>query len=245
MLYGIISDIHGNIEALTEVLGELDSLGVEKIFCLGDIVGYGASPNECLQKIIERDVLCIMGNHDREAVSEEHPSSFNEDAKRAILWTREELTAEHKDFLRSLSPQRTFEEKTILCHGSPRSVDEYIFSADRASTVLSWLRLQSPATRNVFFGHTHLQMYISTEPNSEVGDLSEPVHLNEAYIHLINPGSVGQPRDGFQAASFLVFDNEAATIEFMNVTYNVKKAASKIEKAGLPVGLAERLRIGV
>jgi predicted phosphodiesterase len=245
MLYGIISDIHGNIEALTEVLGELDSLGVEQIICLGDTVGYGASPNECVEAMIEREAICIMGNHDREAISDEHPASFNEDARRAILWTRETLTDSNIKFLSDLPHQRKLNDDTILCHGSPRSVDEYIFSADRASTVLSWLRLQSPDTKNVFFGHTHLQMYISTAPKSEVGDLSEPVTLNPEYTHLINPGSVGQPRDGFQAASFLIYDSDNSTIEFMNVTYNVKKAASKIEAAGLPSGLADRLRIGV
>jgi len=245
MLYGIISDLHANIEALSEVLAELDSIGIEKLVCLGDIVGYGANPNECVEKMIERDVLCVMGNHDREAISDKHPSSFNEDAKRAILWTREQLTDENKKFIASLPPQRTINDKTMFCHGSPRSIDEYIFSADRASTVLSWLRLQAPTVKNVFFGHTHLQMYISTAPKEDVGDLSEPVHLDQSYIHLTNPGSVGQPRDGFQAASFLVFDDEADTIEFMNVTYNVKKAAEKIEAAGLPAGLAERLRIGV
>jgi predicted phosphodiesterase len=245
MLYGIMSDIHGNLEALEAVLAELDAVKVDTIFCLGDIVGYGANPNECVDLIRGRDITCLMGNHDREAVSEDDPISFNDEARAAILWTRGLLTAENAGFLRALPARKTVGRATMLCHGSPRSVDEYIFSASRASTVLAWLQVQAPTVRLLFFGHTHLQMYISTAPKDKVGDLSEPVRLQRNYIHLVNPGSVGQPRDGFRAASFLVYDSTQRTIEFRNVAYDVDKAAAKITAAGLPPSLAERIKIGV
>ncbi len=245
MLYGIISDIHGNLEALEAVLGEMDNLKVDKIYCLGDIVGYGANPNQCVEHMRERDITCLMGNHDREAVSEDDPISFNDEARAAILWTREVLKPDNREFLKALPPRKTVGRSTMLCHGSPRSIDEYIFSASRASTVLAWLQIQAPTIRLLFFGHTHLQMYISTAPKDKVGDLSEPVRLQRSYIHLVNPGSVGQPRDGFQAASFLVYDSSQRTIEFRNVGYDVEKAAGKIESAGLPASLAERIKIGV
>lgn len=245
MLYGIMSDIHGNLEALEAVLAELDAVKVDTIFCLGDIVGYGANPNECVDLIRGRDITCLMGNHDREAVSEDDPISFNDEARAAILWTRGLLTAENAEFLRGLPARKTVGRATMLCHGSPRSVDEYIFSASRASTVLAWLQVQAPTVRLLFFGHTHLQMYISTAPKDKVGDLSEPVRLQRNYIHLVNPGSVGQPRDGFRAASFLVYDSTQRTIEFRNVAYDVDKAAAKITAAGLPPSLAERIKIGV
>jgi diadenosine tetraphosphatase ApaH/serine/threonine PP2A family protein phosphatase len=208
-------------------------------------VGYGANPNECVDLVRGRDITCLMGNHDREAVSEDDPISFNDEARAAILWTRGLLTAENAEFLTALPARKTVGRATMLCHGSPRSVDEYIFSASRASTVLAWLQVQAPTVRLLFFGHTHLQMYISTAPKDKVGDLSEPVRLQRNYIHLVNPGSVGQPRDGFRAASFLVYDSTQRTIEFRNVAYDVDKAAAKITAAGLPPSLAERIKIGV
>jgi len=245
MLYGIISDIHGNIEAFDSVIQELDSLKVDRIYCLGDVVGYGANPNDCVNLVRERSITCLMGNHDREAVAEDIPVSFNEEARAAIMWTRGVLTPENKEFLKSLPPNKHVGKSTLICHGSPRSIDEYIFSASRASTVLAWLQIQTPAIRLVFFGHTHLQMYISTAPKDKVGDLSEPLKLQRNFLHLVNPGSVGQPRDGFRAASFLVFDSSSRTIEFRNVPYDVERAASKIVSAGLPQSLAERIKIGV
>ncbi len=218
---------------------------MDRIVCLGDVVGYGAFPNECIELIRERDILCLRGNHDREAISDELPLSFNEEARAAILWTRERLTDENREFLAGLEPTATLGKSILLCHGSPRSEDEYIFSSARAMAIINLLYAEYPEVRILFFGHTHLQSYISTAPKDKIGMLQGAIKLPRKALHLINPGSVGQPRDGYPAAAYLIYNSTLRSIEFRNVRYDVEAAARSIVEAGLPPSLAERLKLGI
>lgn len=245
MRYAILSDIHGNWEAFQAVLREIRRIGVDRLVCLGDIVGYGASPNECIEAVRENEVVAIKGNHDIEACRATPPEYFNAEAHAAIVWTRRTLTTENAAFLAALPETAALNRSTLACHGSPRNAFEYILNAATAGSVLADLEENYSAIRLLFFGHTHIQAYISTMPRDKIQDINQAFTLSKGYKHLINPGSVGQPRDGSPTASFLLFDSSQRLVEFHNVEYDTRQAASKILAAGLPSRLAFRLCAGL
>jgi len=245
VLCGIISDIHGNLEALTVVLDELKS--VERIICLGDVVGYGANPNECCEVIRSKISSIIVGNHDLAAVGNYDLNDFNPYAREAILWTQKQLTPENKEFLQSLKERLILEVPPghlTLVHDSLVGPGDYITSCWEARESLS---LQD--TQVCFIGHTHIAEYYQMEEGSSFCQQiplwsGGAIEVREGYRYIINCGSVGQPRDRNPQASFGIYDSKKKSIEVKRVDYPVEVAQEKIERAGLPRILSQRLGIG-
>lgn len=246
MKYAILSDIHANLEALEAVLEDARPL-VDGFVCLGDIVGYNANPHECLETIKSLCEPIVAGNHDQVAVGMRSDEGFNEYAKEAMDWTKAQLTPAEQVFLRNLPATAPFDGRWLAAHGSPMDTDEYLFHDLQFQQSFLYLQREYPEILCCFVGHTHLPMIWSQTPNGQVN----PVHvrsltatLEPQYRYIVNPGSVGQPRHGDPAASYVVLDADAATIEFRFVTYDLDLTQEKIYDAGLPTFLAERLALG-
>ena len=242
----VLSDLHSNDEALAAVLNEVRRKKCDQVMCLGDFVGYGAKPNQVLDRMrkLRARKLYVRGNHDRVAAGFENGEDFNQAARSAALWTRSQLSAANRSFIHSLPTGPVSDGGGILiCHGSPFDEDEYIFSERDAYRVLQhW---QAPV---IFFGHTHLPMVFEYEPARGVTALlvrkPSTIQLRPHCRYLVNPGSVGQPRDRNPLASYLIFDHERLTVQYRRVSYDVRKTQQAIRKAGLPSILADRLQIG-
>jgi len=245
MKYLIISDIHGNLEALQSVLLRAKSFRVDKYIILGDLVGYGASPNEVTDIVRKMTpIVAIRGNHDKVAAGLSNGLDFNYVAREAALWTRRELFPENRDYIRQLL-QGPVEVDGLfeIVHGSPWDEDYYIFHHLQALAAFrrsdGWL---------TFFGHTHIPA-IWTFGNNElrgeaIPDENYELSLEKDKRYLINPGAVGQPRDYIPKSSLAIFDSDEMKIRFFRVNYDIKSAQTKILKAGLDEFLAERLAIG-
>jgi diadenosine tetraphosphatase ApaH/serine/threonine PP2A family protein phosphatase len=245
MPFLILSDIHANLEALQAVLE--DARGrYESILCLGDLVGYGADPNAVVEWTRENVAVVIRGNHDRASAAED-PSgfdtieTFNPAAQTSTHWTRRELLAEHRTYLEALPRGPLPYHGVDLVHGSPADEDEYLISVSDAAPLLA--ALGAPLT---FFGHTHKQGGFRLARRM-TGPLypDRTLELEPDYSYLVNPGSVGQPRDGDPRAAYAVYSPEERTVEFRRVAYDVDRAAAKIQAAGLPDFLAARLHEGL
>jgi diadenosine tetraphosphatase ApaH/serine/threonine PP2A family protein phosphatase len=240
----VISDVHANLYALKAVLGEIDRDPPDAIWCLGDTVGYGPRPNECCTLVRERAHLTLVGNHDLVALGEGGIAAhdFNPEAAAASRWTQEELTEESRGFLGSLEP--TAESDGVqLFHGSPRDpVWDYVLTE---AIALESLALTTAPL--VLVGHTHVATALVLAEDVLDGGLA-PDGL-EASIErgrwLLNPGSVGQPRDGNPDASFLELDLASRTARFRRVAYPVARTQEEIRERGLPDALAERLAHGL
>jgi predicted phosphodiesterase len=244
MRIAIIADIHSNLEALLAVLARIDALGADEIVCLGDIVGYNADPNECLDIIRTMDIRCILGNHDACASGLEEPDSFNPAARRAVLWTRAELTGEHRVFLKSL-PREQRVGDVFLFHGSIHDTNRYILYMNDAADNFTELAGMGSSLRIGFFGHTHMRAVLSCYRKAVSVERAPDLKLVEKKRYLINPGSVGQPRDSDPRASFLVYDSDDHRVTFNRVDYDIHACQDKIIHAGLPSELAERLASGI
>jgi predicted phosphodiesterase len=245
----ILSDIHGNLEALTAVLAAAEPY--DALWNLGDMVGYGASPNQVIDLIRSTAQVNVRGNHDRVCCGLTSALGFNPVARAAAMWTQEELTQENLQWLRGV-PQGPVqpEQPGVTCvHGSPLNEDQYILSMRDA-----WAPLQQMATAITFFGHTHLQGGFA-QKGHEWHDIRPQYRVrNEAESWtmeilpetrlLINPGSVGQPRDNDWRAAFVTYDTDSTEIRFHRVPYDLTAAQGQILMAGLPERLAERLREG-
>lgn len=246
----VISDIHSNVEALQACLSA--AARYDLVVNLGDIVGYGANPNEAVQRARELGGYVVRGNHDKAAAGLMDLTDFNPVAGMAALWTRNQLTEENLEWLRQLpqGPLRVPDLPELqFVHGSPIDEDEYVVTPNDA--VESLLAVPVPVT---FFGHSHVQGAFSSQPGEE-GAL-RPVYasvgraesvdwvLEEGNHYLINPGSVGQPRDGDWRAGFAIFDSEAKIVSFHRVPYDLKTAQDRIRAANLPPRLATRLAMG-
>ncbi len=241
MRIAIVSDIHGNIEALEAVAGELDRLGVRELVCLGDVVGYGASPRECLDFVTERATASVAGNHDAAAICEGASDFFNQAAREACSWTAQELRASDRAFLASLPMHVRLDElKVELVHAErvmPRMFDYIQDCADGYRT----LQMIEPGYV-CFVGHTHVPVCFQDEGQFYSDD--GQYRFDPRGKAVANVGSVGQPRDGDRRASFGVFDSDERVLEIRRVTYDYETAARKIREEGLPQVLGERLRFG-
>ena len=241
----VVSDLHSNAEALRAVLNRVRRKKFDTVICLGDFVGYGAQPNQVLDtmRMLRGRKIYIRGNHDRVASGLDDANGFNHAAKTAALWTRDHLSAPNRRFLRDLTVGPTLAGGVLLCHGSPYDEDEYVFNVHHAAQVLALY--EAPF---ILFGHTHLPAVFSIDPDRCVkgfavrSDATVRLEPNERY--LINPGSVGQPRDRNPFASCILFDSEKRSAQFLRVEYDIDKAQASILKAGLPDVLAQRLRYG-
>lgn len=246
MRIGFVSDIHSNRAALDAALAELDSYGIDTLYCMGDIVGYGPEPNYCLDVIRERASAVVMGNHDYAVLHLEYAEHFNPYAKAAAQWTAGELTEENLAFLGSLETVQLREEVTLV-HGSLRNggnFEEYVQEVPQAKK--SFEELQ---TKLVFVGHTHYPEIYLFDPESRqarhTGLYSSGfLFLEEARQYFVNIGSTGQPRDGDARSSCCLYDSEEGTIEIIRVVYDIDDTAQKILAAGLPEFLAQRLYVG-
>jgi diadenosine tetraphosphatase ApaH/serine/threonine PP2A family protein phosphatase len=244
----IISDIHSNKEALETVLQAIAGLPVDTIYCLGDIVGYGPDPDECTQQVLARCALTVRGNHDKAVVGLIDLEWFNSVAREAALWNRKNSSQETLSALRTL-PQGPLllDQGVVICHGTPMDEDEYMLSSAAVEESYRWIDSQRSRTRCCFHGHSHLPMVIERPGERKQVQVlrgKEEFRLKPEYTYLINPGSVGQPRDGNPRASFGIFDTESLVYRNLRVAYAVKETQRKILKAGLPGELARRLADG-
>lgn len=250
----VVSDIHANLEALEAVL-ESAKGSYDEIWNLGDSVGYGGSPNEVVDRIRPIAALHVRGNHDRVAAGTTSALGFNPVARAAALWTRDALTRPNLEWLRAVSPgplhpEGLADDAAITCaHGSPLNEDHYILNMRDA-----WAPLQRMPTAITFIGHTHIQggfsqrdhewHEIHPQPPARNGAVRWALTLAPGTRHLINPGSVGQPRDGDWRAAFAIYDSERAEIQYHRVPYDLTSSQGRILMAGLPERLAARLREG-
>ena len=235
----VISDIHANLTALETVLA--DAGVVDETWCLGDVVGYGPNPNECIAIIRELpNLTCLMGNHDQAAIGAIGSEPFNGDARRSLRWQKETLTKESKLFLQELPLELQVHGQVSLVHGSPRDPTwEYVLSPLVALQNLS--HFQTPWC---IVGHSHFQAIFQYHPSHEEVCIEVP-KAGEVYPlkdrSILNPGSVGQPRDHDIRAAYAFYDPEANTWQPMRISYNFKEVQDRILKAGLPPRHAERL----
>lgn len=240
----MISDIHSNRQALEAVLAQVDATGVDQIWCLGDLVGYGAEPDACTTLIRERSSVCLVGNHDLAVLGALDISTFSEAASTAVEWTRENVSEETLEFLSTLDPAAS-QSGVGLFHASPRDpIWEYVLSADQAEA-----SFEAQAERVGLIGHSHIALFFVRPPGSrgypQVAQAADGVELKVAEGDwLLNPGSVGQPRDGDPRAAWLELDTEAWVARYHRVGYDIEGAAAAIVAAGLPDLLAERLEVG-
>ena len=244
MRYAIISDIHSNLEALEVVLQEIDRIGVDRIVSLGDLVGYNANPNECVRILRDRGVSSLMGNHDAAACGLEDPVDFNPIARSAILWTRNALEPEIRDLLERLPEEGNLNEGFRRVHGSLLHRDHYLASHNEVMENIRRMQEAEPEIRVLFFGHTHIQIAFAYDGETLDVVSSPTFSIRDDRLYLINPGSVGQPRDKDPRCGFLLLCEEAQTVEFIRLPYDVRTCSEKIITAGLPRALADRLQTG-
>ncbi len=246
MRYLVLSDIHGNWEALEAILESAQGR-YDQILCCGDLVGYGADPNAVLDWARENVHRVVRGNHDRACVGLEDLEWFNPAARAATLWTQRELTPENCTYAKNLPKGPLSIDGFQILHGSPLHEDEYLVNVADASEVFAYL--ETPVN---FFGHTHLQggfmwcrQNVQAIGKPQVQRQSEMLlDIEPDCAYLINPGSVGQPRDGDARASYVLFDPSDGFLFYHRVPYDIETAQRKIRAAGLPDLLARRLGVG-
>ena len=246
MRYFLFTDIHGNLEALLPVLEFAEKSNIDHYICLGDLVGYGASADEVIDKVLALERLSIIrGNHDKAVCSLDSVQTFNPIAAAAIHWKKKNITQNNMDYLTNLEQGPVIiHDDIMICHGAPFDEDHYIFGEFDAKEAYSHI-----TTPLCFFGHTHFP-FVYTEKDRLIdgafiqGDSNE-VKINEDTKYLINPGSVGQPRDRNNRAACAIYDSDSRTVKFFRFDYDIRGAQKKIKEASLPPALAERLRMGI
>ena len=238
--YGIIADIHGNYAALKVALDYLQMAGVDKILCLGDIVGYGAQPFECIKALKDKPhIVTIQGNHDLQVIGEKD-LRMRKTAAKALEWTAANISPSNARYLKNLPEGMTIDDTFMMVHGSIVQKDAYILNAQEISKNLSCMINDFPTMKVCFFGHTHIPMLINTK--QVITDLRETktFQLDPKDIYLINPGSVGQPRDKCPLAAFGIFYAENWQMQFIRKPYDYKLAQQLIIDSGLPEKFTRR-----
>jgi predicted phosphodiesterase len=240
MRYLILSDIHGNREALEAVLNHAQG-GYDQILCLGDLVGYGADPNFAVEWARAHVTAIVRGNHDRAVSQDASLDSYRREAHDGMLWTRQNLTADNLDYLSKMPRGPVTHEGFDLVHGSPLDEDTYLVRPIDVTSVLPELK-----TQLTFFGHTHVHGgFVSARGYVTVIDPACNLEVQpERGFYLVNSGSVGQPRDGNWRAAYALYSRDEQRVEFVRVPYNVGPTAEKIVLAGMPATLAARLLMG-
>jgi predicted phosphodiesterase len=237
----VLSDIHSNLAAFETVLADAGKFDI--VWCLGDVVGYGPQPNECIDRLKSLPHMCVAGNHDWAAIDQLDISGFNPYAMRACLWTREQLTPGNWGYLEDL-PEMLVDDAFTIVHGSPRHpIWEYIVHPSIAAANFTYFD-----TPYGFFGHTHIPIVYAFDPVEQTCvtlSMPEraPLYLDIDRL-LINPGGVGQPRDGDPRASYLILDTEQSSVEYRRVEYPITETQELMRVAGLPEPLVTRLSHG-
>jgi diadenosine tetraphosphatase ApaH/serine/threonine PP2A family protein phosphatase len=242
MRVAVLTDIHSNLPALEAVLEAIEQAGPDKRWCLGDVVGYGAQPDACTALTSEHADLCLVGNHDLAVTGEIDTDVFSASAAAAVEWTRENCAEKTMEFLKGLKPESS-DEEVGLYHASPRDpIWEYVLAVDQARECMA-----EQSGRVSLIGHSHVALYFSDSDDDKAAGGQAPdgheIDLSEGRW-LLNPGSVGQPRDGDPRAAWLELDTDAWKATYHRVEYDVDSAADAIREAGLPDLLADRLYMG-
>lgn len=237
----VISDIHANLTALDTVLNAAGAF--DAAWCLGDLVGYGPDPNEVIERIRQLpDLLCLIGNHDAAALNQIDTGAFNPEARQAVHWTQKRLTELSIAFLRSL-PEKLVAGEVTLSHGSPRyPVWEYLLDTRSAQHNFDYFE-----TPYCFVGHTHLPVIYSLDGEESSTELSIPepnTVIKLTWRSIVNPGSVGQPRDRDIRAAFAIYDTNDNTWDYRRVSYDISSVQSRMVQAGLPERHIQRLSAG-
>jgi diadenosine tetraphosphatase ApaH/serine/threonine PP2A family protein phosphatase len=246
MRYLVLTDIHANLEALDTCLTDARHRRFDETLILGDVVGYGADPNAVIERVQALHPLAIVrGNHDKVACGIDQADGFNAVAKTAAHWTLGVLSQEHREWLAELPEgPHNVDDLVEVCHGSPFDEDAYIF--DELDAVRA---LKVSARPLCLFGHTHypVTFELSAQAFDSIGPATAPetrLHLRAGSKYLVNPGSVGQPRDGDPRAAYAIVDTEKRCVELIRLPYPIEEAQAKVIKAGLPEVLAQRLAVG-
>jgi predicted phosphodiesterase len=241
MRWGIFSDIHSNLEALEAVIKAYKSEGVDIYLCLGDIVGYGANPVECIQETRDIARITIAGNHDWAVAGLFSLEYFNAWARQAVLWTQERIDLANRNFLASLRIVSEFEDSTLV-HGSLDKPEEFNYVTDFSEASRTFALMRKSIC---FLGHTHSGgVFIQDRDRSIDYQKEVGFKLKSGYRYIVNVGSVGQPRDGDNRASFCIYDTQRKEVLIKRVSYDIKSAKAKILTSGLPQFLAARLSVG-
>lgn len=241
MKAAIISDIHSNLEALQAVIKDIKKRRIKNIFCLGDIVGYGANPNECTEIAFDESDAIIAGNHDWATIGKTDITNFNKVAATAVRWTKEHMDSFNIKRLEEL-PLTYRKDNLLLVHSTPEDPEawNYLFSLDEFEQQFAHFSEQI-----CFIGHSHIASAVFQDDNGYTDFLREnPFPIIKKRRYIINVGSVGQPRDLDPRASYVIYDGNKDSIEFVRIEYNIPLAGQKIAEAGLPEILSERLLVG-
>ncbi|MFQ5602764.1 MAG: metallophosphoesterase family protein [bacterium] len=241
MKYAIISDIHGNLEALESVLKDIDNKQIDSLICLGDLIGYGPNPNECVDIVKEKADYILAGNHDYAPLGKLDLSYFNPWARNAIEWTADHLTQETKDFLLNLPLKVELDGFTIV-HSTPAHPEDWNYIITIGDAVQNFPDFRGQIC---FIGHSHVPMIISVNEKEDYRVIrNDSISIDPDLRYIINVGSVGQPRDFIPKAAYAIYDASAKTYELRRVGYNIAVTQNKIMESGLPHFLAERLELG-
>lgn len=245
---GVVSDIHGNLHALQAVLADIDSVGVDMVICLGDVVGYGPNPGECLELVEQRCAHCVIGNHEEALLRPSEATRFNAQARRALEYTTSRLTPAQLEIIDKMPCWASFGDQLVCVHDAPTPVpgNGYVRTTRIASRVLATM-----SARICLFGHTHVPaVFMLPEGASDlearrlVPFSGQSIRLAADCRYMINPGSVGQPRDGDCRASWGLLDLDVREFRIHRVEYEVARVQKEIDSVGLPTILGSRLRIG-
>jgi predicted phosphodiesterase len=243
--YLILSDIHANWQALQAVVRATEGK-YDQAICCGDLVGYGADPNGVTDWVRTNCAVVVRGNHDRSCTGLDGLEWFNPVAKQAALWTQKALTAENTDYIRNLPKGPLLVGNFELVHGAPYDEDEYVIGSGEAAQAFGYLE-----RRVVFFGHTHVQggfiwnhARVETIPRTPLRDATQEITVDPQCAYLINPGSVGQPRDGDPRAASVIYDCDAQVLTYYRTDYDIDAAQRQIRESELPAILADRLSVG-
>jgi len=243
--YLVLSDLHANRQALDAVVLSAAG-GYDQAICCGDLVGYGADPNPVVEWVRANCTHVVRGNHDRASTGQDDLEWFNPVARQAALWTARDLSPENAAYIVSLPRGPLFLDNFEMVHGSPFDEDEYLLAADEASQAFGYLE-----RRLAFFGHTHVQggfiwnhSRVETVARTPPRSGRQVLGIDPGCAYLLNPGSVGQPRDGDPRTAFAIFDSQAGQVTYFRIPYDVEGAQKKIREAGLSPILADRLLVG-
>jgi diadenosine tetraphosphatase ApaH/serine/threonine PP2A family protein phosphatase len=245
MRLGIFSDVHANIEAMLAVREAFRSERIDRYYCLGDVVGYGASPNECADIVRQMATVTILGNHDAAVAGRMDYSYYYEAARHALDTHAAQLSAANMEWLKSLPYKHELNEIGLhLCHGSPLRLEEfeYIFAPEQARECLQIFEQLGDLT---LIGHSHICKVFALAPGHVEELPPRQFQLERGFKYIVSVGSVGQPRDYDNRASYTVFDSETRTFEFKRVEYDIESAATKIFEGNLERNFGHRLFIGV
>jgi diadenosine tetraphosphatase ApaH/serine/threonine PP2A family protein phosphatase len=240
MHYAILSDVHANLESLYAVLRDVDKRKIENVFFLGDAVGYGPNPNECVEVLVERCKILLAGNHDWGVLGKTEITYFNEYARVAIRWTQDVLTEENRKTLQSFPVKKEKRgEDMLLVHSTPKDPEEWHYLLTLWDAEINFHYFDS---KFCFLGHSHYPFIIERLPSGELVTYKEAARIGKTERYIVNVGSVGQPRDGDPRACYAVIDDEK--MEIVRVPYDIETVQKKMNNEGLPLFLIERLSRG-